>query len=195
MGSAVFDTLTSQKKLKPIIGIFVSPGNPIQQDQLDKKKRGPGSYAFSVPQEEREAFMEGKDIVDLQRSFEYDSVSDRLLEMYLKEIIPLVENEIKLDIFLKTKDGKMGGLNKELFPRGAFVCGWDSGGLASFWLAYQRPDFFQRVMSNCGNFTGWRGAHNVPYLVRTTRRKEVKTGHPIRVFMTSAIHDLVSPHG
>ena len=58
--------------------------------------------------------------------------------------------------------------------------GASSGGIAAMnvaWYTAGRPRGFNRVISHVGSFTNIRGAHNMPYLVRTTARR------PLTVFL------------
>jgi len=51
-------------------------------------------------------------------------------------------------------------------------------------LAWERPDYFGKVISHCGSFVDIRGGHNYPSLVRKSKKK------PIRVFLQSGEKDL-----
>jgi enterochelin esterase-like enzyme len=137
--AAVFDTLAAAGEMAPTVGVFVMPGR-----------------------------LEG--VADtVQRSREYDSVTDAYARFLLEDLLPFVEAEIGCAL---TTD-----------PARRTICGISSGGICAFTAAWYRPDAFGRVLSHCGSFTAIRGGHNYPYLIRSTERK------PIRVWMQSGSGD------
>ena len=75
------------------------------------------------------------------RSFEYDSPTDQYARFLIDEILPEV--------------GKNYNLTTE--PTGRAICGSSSGGIAAFVAAWERPDYFSRVVSFVGWFTNLRG--------------------------------------
>lgn len=103
--------------------------------------------------------------VNRQRSVEYDSCTPAYGEFLLKDVLPFVEKE--LGITLTTDAGRRA------------VCGISSGGICAFNAAWHFSGSFGRVISHCGSFVNIRGAHNFPYLIRSTPRK------PVRVFLQS----------
>ena len=103
--------------------------------------------------------------VNRQRSVEYDSCTAAYGEFLLADVLPFVEKE--LGITLTTDSGRR------------VVCGISSGGICAFNTAWHFPGSFGGVISHCGSFVNIRGAHNFPYLIRSTPRK------PIRVFLQS----------
>ena len=109
-----------------------------------------------------------------QRGFEYDSITDQYASFLLEDVIPALR-EAGLAI---TDDPEARGL-----------VGISSSGVCAFAACWNRPDAFRKCISHVGSFTNIRGAHNFPYLVRTTPRK------PIRVFMQSGTHDFDNSHG
>jgi enterochelin esterase family protein len=137
--AAVFDTLLAAGEMPPTIGVFVMPGR-----------------------------LEG--IADtVQRSREYDSVSDAYARFLIEDVLPFVEVEI--------------GCKLSADPARRTICGISSGGACAFTAAWFRPEAFGRVMSHCGSFTPIRGAQHYPYLIRSTERK------PIRVWLQSGSGD------
>jgi enterochelin esterase-like enzyme len=110
------------------------------------------------------------------RSFEYDSLSDRYARMLLEEILPEVErNGIKL--------------RHDAASRA--IAGSSSGGICAFTVAWERPNEFSKVLSWVGSFTnlqpgptGRDGGHNYPALIRRAEKK------PIRVFLQDGENDL-----
>jgi enterochelin esterase family protein len=137
--AAVFDTLIAAGEMTPTVGVFVMPGR-----------------------------LEG--VADtVQRSREYDSLTDAYARFLLEDLLPFVEAEIGCAL---TGD-----------PARRTVCGISSGGICAFTAAWHRPDRFGRVLCHCGSFTAIRGGHNYPYLIRSTPKK------PIRVWLQSGTND------
>ena len=137
--AAVFDTMIARAEMPPTVGVFIMPGR-----------------------------LEG--LADtVQRSREYDSVTDAYARFLLEDALPFVEAEIGCAL---TRD-----------PAWRTICGISSGGICAFTAAWYRPEAFGRVLSHCGSFTAIRGGHNYPYLIRSTDRK------PIRVWLQSGSAD------
>ena len=137
--TAVFDTLLAAGEMPPTIGVFVMPGR-----------------------------LEG--VADtVQRSREYDAVTDAYVRFLLADLLPFVEAEI--------------GCKLTADPAWRTICGISSGGICAFNAAWWRPDAFGRVISHCGSFVPIRGGHHYPFLIRSTERK------PIRVWLQSGAAD------
>jgi len=96
----------------------------------------------------------------IQRSIEYDSCDSLYGRFLVQEIIPFVKHSLSLNI---SDD-----------PSKTMLVGISAGGICSFNAAWHWPDRFGNVLSHCGSFTNVRGAHNYPYLVRSTQKKEIK---------------------
>ena len=107
------------------------------------------------------------------RSFEYDSLGDRYARFLIEQLIPVIEKDYNLE---KT-------------PEGRGIVGISSGGICAFTAAWERPDYFHKVISYVGSFTNIRGGHVYPALIRKTERK------PIRVFLQEGENDLDNLHG
>ncbi len=107
------------------------------------------------------------------RSDEYDEMSDRYVNFLLQEIIPVVKCKYNI-----SDDRKMHA-----------ICGLSSGGICSFTAAWQRPDFFQKVMSFFGSFTNIRGGNAYPDLIRKGAKKDIK------VFLQDGSNDLQNIFG
>ncbi|MEM7101199.1 MAG: alpha/beta hydrolase-fold protein [Pseudomonadota bacterium] len=144
----VLDSLHANDNLPPTVAIFVNPGRPIGTDA---------------------GLTADYDEAAIQRSIEYDTISDRYSKFLLQELLPFVEKEHHLQI---SSD-----------PEDRAVLGISSGGICAFSCAWFAPDSFSRVVSHCGSFTNIRGGHNYPYLIRSTPRKN------IRVFLQSGTND------
>ncbi len=109
------------------------------------------------------------------RSFEYDSLGDAYARFLIDEFIPFALQ--KYDV--KISDD----------PNLHAVGGMSSGAICAFTAAWERPNYFRKVLSQIGSFTNIRGGHNYPALIRKTERK------PIRVFLQDGSNDLNNLHG
>ena len=109
------------------------------------------------------------------RSFEYDSLGDAYVRFLIEEFIPFATKKFNVQI---SDD-----------PNLRAICGASSGGICAFTAAWERPDYFRKVLSQIGSFTNIRGGHNYPALIRKTERK------PIRVFLQDGSNDLNNLHG
>jgi enterochelin esterase family protein len=143
----VFDNLIHAKELPIIACVFVNPGTD-------------ATRASSRP---------------TNRSFEYDTPSDRYAQFLEKEILPQAE--------------KVGRVKFRLDAQSRAICGASSGGICAFTAAWERPDLFGKVLSTIGSFTNIRGGDVYPGLIRKTPQK------PIRVFLQDGCHDLDNSHG
>ena len=137
----VFDNLIHRGEMPVTIGVFVNPG-----------------------------VVEGGDHAQARfnRSFEYDTVSDRYASFLIDEMLPLVSKDYKL-----TDDPNLCG-----------IAGSSSGAIAAFGVAWHRPDRFRRVFSTVGTFVGLRGGNEYPTLVRKSEPR------PLRVFLQDGRNDL-----
>lgn len=138
----VFDNLIAKHEMPVTIAILIDPGV--------LKVSAPG-------QQDR-----------INRSYEYDSLSDRYAEFLLDEILPEV--------------GKHYNLSTN--PNDRAISGGSSGGICSFTVAWTHPEAFRRVLSFIGSYTDLRGGDIYPALIRKTEPK------PIRVFLQDGSHDL-----
>ena len=102
------------------------------------------------------------------RSYEYDSLSDEYARFLIEEMIPEVGKTYRL-----ADDPKMRA-----------ICGISSGGICSFTAAWQRPDYFHKVLSHVGSFTDIRGGHVYPSLIRKWAKRDIK------VFLQAGSNDL-----
>ena len=75
---------------------------------------------------------------DGERSYEYDSVTDKYVGFVELELLPRVEAEAGV---LLTKD-----------PEGRAAMGGSSGGAAAFTMGWMRPDAFRRILTYSGSF-------------------------------------------
>ena len=146
---AVFDNLINRKEIPPMVGVFVMHGRvkASSEGALDR----------------------------MNRSFEYDSISDDYARFLIEEMLPFIAREHELNL---SPD-----------PNDRAIAGNSSGASCAFTAAWQRPDAFRRVFSAIGTFVGIRGGGTYPVLIRKTEPK------PIRVFLQDGRNDLDLPHG
>lgn len=109
------------------------------------------------------------------RSFEYDSLSADYAEFLINELIPFTQKKFKLNLTEKKEERA--------------VCGMSSGGICAFTAAWERPDYFHKVLSHIGSFTNIRGGHAYPAMIRKSERRD------IRVFLQDGSNDLNNIHG
>ena len=107
------------------------------------------------------------------RSDEYDELSDRYVNFLTEELIPLIKKQYNI-----STDPKMHA-----------IAGLSSGGICAFTAAWQRPGYFQKVMTHYGSFTNIKGGHVYPDLVRKAAKKDIK------VFIQDGSNDLDNIHG
>jgi enterochelin esterase-like enzyme len=107
------------------------------------------------------------------RAEEYDMLNDKYVSMLIDEIIPELKKSYRI-----SDDPKMHA-----------IAGLSSGGICAFTAAWERPDYFQKVMSHYGSFTNIRGGHNYPFIIRKNQRKDIK------ILMQDGSNDLNNEHG
>ncbi len=107
------------------------------------------------------------------RSWEYDELSDRYVRLLIEEMIPELGKNYNL-----ANDPKMRA-----------ICGLSSGGICAFTAAWERPDYFHKVLSHIGSFTDIRGGHVYPALIRKSAKKD------IRVYLQDGSGDLDNRFG
>lgn len=107
------------------------------------------------------------------RSWEYDELSDRYIRFLTEEIIPELAKNYTL-----TDDPKMRAIG-----------GLSSGAICAFTAAWQRPDYFHKVLSHIGSYTDIRGGHIYPALIRKHAPKD------IRIFLQDGSNDLNNRFG
>ncbi|MDA8743566.1 SMP-30/gluconolactonase/LRE family protein [Rubripirellula amarantea] len=137
----VFDNLIHQKKMPVTIGLFIDPGVVSAGDKAQDR---------------------------FNRSFEYDTLSDRYSQFIVSEMLPMLRENYSI-----TDDPNLRG-----------IAGSSSGAIAAFGVAWHRPDQFRRVLSTVGTYVGLRGGNEYPTLIRKTEPK------PLRVFLQDGRNDL-----
>jgi len=102
------------------------------------------------------------------RSIEYDSLGPMYANFLIEELIPEATRDLPL------------AQSREMRA----ICGLSSGGICAFNAAWERPDYFSKVLSHCGSFVNIRGGHALAPAVRRVASK------PLRVFLQTGEHDL-----
>jgi enterochelin esterase-like enzyme len=146
---------------------------PVVFDNLIHKKEMPVTIGLFVNPGTIPAAAEGKGRSN--RSFEYDSLGDAFPRFLIEELLPEATRGLSI-----TSD-----------PAGRAVCGISSGGICAFTCAWERPDYFGKVISHIGSFTNIRGGHAYPAMIRKT--KAAPKG--LRVFLQEGSNDLDNLHG
>jgi enterochelin esterase-like enzyme/sugar lactone lactonase YvrE len=145
----VFDNLIAAGAMPPTVAVFINPGHDASRDKPESPWRVSN------------------------RSYEYDSLSDRYVRFLTDEILPEV--------------AKVQAISDD--PAMRAIGGASSGGICSFTAAWERPGAFGKVYSTIGSFTGLRGGDAYPGLIRKTEPK------PIRVYLADTSGDLDNPFG
>jgi enterochelin esterase family protein len=102
------------------------------------------------------------------RSSEYDRLGDQYATFLVEELLPEVAKRHPF-----TSD-----------PEGHAIVGVSSGGICAFTAAWERPDYFRKVVSHIGSFVDILGGDAYPGLVRRSARK------PLRIFLQAGTNDL-----
>lgn len=157
-------------------GSYVQPDGqfrvPIVFDNLIHKGQMPVTIGLFINPGVIPASEEGA-AARRNRSFEYDDLGGLYARFLIEEMIPAVAKDYKL-----TDD-----------PAQRAIGGISSGGICAFTAAWERPDYFQKVLSHVGSFANIRGGHVYPALIRKSERK------PIRVFLQDGSNDLDNAFG
>ena len=141
---------------------------PVVFDNLIHKGQMPVTIALFVnPGHNSEQFPTDR-WRQSNRPNEYDALGDQYAEFLIGELIPEIAKTYRL-----TSD-----------PEGHAICGASSGGICAFTAAWERPDYFRKVISHIGSFVSIRGGHVYPTLVRQLAKR------PIRVFLQGGSNDL-----
>jgi hypothetical protein len=119
------------------------------------------------------------------RRLEYDTLNDRYAKFLIEEMLPEVARKYNL-----TDD-----------PEKRAIGGTSSGAICAFTVAWQRPDYFRRVISMIGSYTSIGyipaeldhglvlGGDIYPTLIRKNPIK------PIRIYLQDGANDLSNEHG
>ncbi|HXJ96589.1 MAG TPA: alpha/beta hydrolase-fold protein [Terriglobia bacterium] len=104
---------------------------------------------------------------DTNRPTEYNTLDDKYARVIVDELLPVFYKEYNI-----SKDPERHGIG-----------GSSSGAIAAFTVAWERPDYFRKVLSNVGSFTNIRGGNAYPDIIRATEKK------PLRVFLVDGRND------
>jgi enterochelin esterase family protein len=146
---------------------------PVVFDNLIHEKAMPVTIGVFVTPGHRGDAVPADPFRSNNRSVEYDSMGDQYARFLIEDLLPEVEKSYTL-----TKD-----------PDQRAVVGLSSGGICAFTAAWERPDYFRKVVSHIGSFTNIRGGHVYPALVREAAPK------PLRVFLQDGANDLDNRFG
>lgn len=124
----------------------------------------PGQHGNEVPKEPFKAD---------NRSAEYDTLTGQYARFLIEELIPELAKTYKLT------DS----------PTMRAICGLSSGGICAFTAAWQRPDYFHKVLSQIGSFTNIKGGYVYPSWIRKAPKRNIK------VFLQDGNNDLDNAHG
>jgi gluconolactonase len=142
---ATVDTLIAAGDIPPVLAICVDPGvTPPSADGRTGRA---------------------------ERSYEYDSLSDRFVRFLTDEVLPEVARHHQL-----SED-----------PEDHAIMGLSTGAAAAFIAAWTRPDVFRRVVSFVGTYLAMRGGDTLSALVRKSEAR------PLRVWLQSGEWDHRSP--
>ncbi len=131
---------------------------PIVFDNMIHKKEIPVIIGLFINPGHNSAELTENPFRASNRSWEYDELSERYVRFLIEEIIPEVGKEYNL-----TNDPKLRA-----------ICGLSSGGICAFTAAWERPDYFHKVLSHIGSFTDIRGGHVYPSLIRKQAKRDIK---------------------
>ena len=156
----VLDNMIAAGELEPTLALFIRPGTPLPDEERSDDALCPkGDMAPN----------------DWERSFEYDSVSGKYGDMLIKELLPFVEAEHGVTISSEPKD--------------RLIMGHSSGGVCSMAAGFTHPEAFGCVVSHCASYVNIRGAHQLPWAVRNSERRD------IRVLLLIGTNDNDNDHG
>jgi enterochelin esterase family protein len=146
---------------------------PIVFDNLIHKKQVPVTIGLFINPGHNTPDLPENIFSGSNRMAEYDELSDRYVTFLISELIPELEKKYNL-----SKEAKMRA-----------IAGLSSGGICAFTAAWQRPDYFHKVLSHIGSFTNIRGGDVYPSMIRSTTKKNIK------VFLQDGSNDLDNQFG
>jgi len=146
---------------------------PVVYDNLIYRKRLPVTICLFVnPGHNTKDYPENRFRVS-NRADEYDVLNDKYATMLIEEIIPELKKKYNI-----SNDPKMHGIG-----------GLSSGAICAFTAAWERTDYFQKVLSHIGSYTNIRGGHSYPFIIRNHKKKDIK------IFMQDGTNDLNNEFG
>src|SRR5579863_10743718 len=91
---------------------------------------------------------------DTNRPTEYNTLDDKYARVIVDELLPALYKDYNI-----SKDPERHGIG-----------GSSSGAIAAFTVAWERPNYFRKVLSNVGSFTNIRGEMLIPISLARARR-------------------------
>lgn len=141
---------------------------PIVYDNLIHQKKLPVTICLFVNPGHKSKEYPARPYDASYRSDEYDVLTDKYVTMLIDEIIPELSKKYNI-----STDRKMHGIG-----------GLSSGAICAFTAAWERTDYFHKVLSHIGSFADIRGGHNYPSMIRKNKKKDIK------VFLQDGTGDL-----
>jgi enterochelin esterase-like enzyme len=146
---------------------------PIVYDNLIFQKKLPVTICLFVnPGHSSKDYPENRFRAS-NRADEYDVLNDKYATMLIDEIIPELKKKFNI-----SNDPKMHGIG-----------GLSSGAICAFTAAWERTDYFHKVLSHIGSYTNIRGGHSYPFIIRNHKKKDIK------IFMQDGSNDLNNEFG
>lgn len=146
---------------------------PVVYDNLIHQKKLPVTICLFVnPGHDIKNYPENR-YYSRNRADEYDVLNDKYATMLIDEIIPELTRKYNI-----SNDAKMHGIG-----------GLSSGAICAFTAAWERTDYFHKVLSHIGSYTNIRGGHSYPFLIRNHKKKDIK------IFMQDGTNDLNNEFG
>jgi enterochelin esterase family protein len=146
---------------------------PVVFDNLIAAKKMPVTIALFInPGHSSKDFPESRFRAS-NRAEEYDVMSDVYANFLINELIPELKKKYNI-----SDDRKMHA-----------IAGLSSGAICAFTAAWQRNDYFQKVMSHFGSYTDIRGGYAYPAIIRKSDKKDIK------IFMQDGSNDLNNNYG
>lgn len=146
---------------------------PIVFDNLIHKKDIPITIGLFINPGHKSSELPENPFDANNRSIEYDSLNDTYVRFLIEELIPEISKTYNI-----TNNPQMRA-----------IAGLSSGGICAFTAAWERPNYFTKVMSHFGSFTNIRGGHNYEAMIRKTPKKNIK------VYLQDGSNDLNNEHG
>lgn len=140
---------------------------PVVFDNLIAKREIPPTIGVFVNPGHRGASPPQTPWQATDRSSEYDRLGDQYASFLIDELLPEIAKRYPF-----SPD-----------PEGHAIAGVSSGGICAFTAAWERPDYFRKVVSHIGSFVDILGGGAYPRLVRQSGKR------PIRVFLQDGTND------
>jgi enterochelin esterase-like enzyme len=146
---------------------------PTVFDNLIHKKEMPVTIGLFITPGHNSKDLPENRFESSNRANEYDEMDDRYVSMLLNELIPELKKTLNI-----SDERKMHA-----------ICGLSSGGICAWTAAWERPDYFHKVLSHIGSFTNIRGGDSYPGIIRKSAKKDIK------IFMQDGSTDLNNIYG